>query len=73
MNLKDMDGALLSPFGSREKQLKREAATAIPAIQYVDLDTEETRDKAMIEALLRKYQKVLKNIFVKYSNSGFSQ
>ncbi|KAL4496244.1 hypothetical protein ABPG72_012981 [Tetrahymena utriculariae] len=71
-NQRDAEGVLLFQFGSREKQIKRENKTGLPILQYIDLDKEEQRDKDSINALLRRYNKILKNVFVKYSNTGFS-
>ncbi|KAL4446642.1 hypothetical protein ABPG74_005580 [Tetrahymena malaccensis] len=71
-NQRDAEGVLLFQFGSREKQIKRENKTGLPLIQYIDLDKEEQRDKDTINVLLRRYNKILKNVFVKYSNTGFS-
>lgn len=68
MNQKDMDHALLFNFGSREKLHKREGHDH--DIQFINLEDEETREREMIQILMRKYAKALKNIFVKYSNSG---
>ncbi|EGR31584.1 hypothetical protein IMG5_106360 [Ichthyophthirius multifiliis] len=71
-NQRDVEAKILFEYGSRQKQLKRENNTGLYQIQYIDLNLEEERDKNMIQIILRRYHKVLKNIFVKYSNSGFS-
>lgn len=72
LNKKDLNGALLFQYASRDKP-KKEGGIIInqhPEIRYFDLEMEEERDKELINILLRKYQKLLKNIYVKYSNSG---
>lgn len=71
MNQKDVEHALLFNFGSREKQHKREVSEHV--IPFINLEDEETREMEMIQIHMKKYSKALKNIFVKYSNTGFSQ
>ncbi len=61
---------MIFEFGSRDKEKKREKKNGLPEIDFVDLDLEEDRDKDMVNDILKKYHKVLKHTFVKYSNAG---
>ena len=47
------------------KQLKND-------IELLNLDMEETRDQESIKSVMKKYTKLWKNLFQKYSNTGFS-
>jgi hypothetical protein len=69
-NKQDFSSKLLFEAGTREKELKRERKVGLPEINYIDLDTEEERDKEMITVLLKKYYKALRHIFLKFANTG---
>jgi hypothetical protein len=56
-------------FGSRDRELKKEKKHGLPEIDPLILENEESRDKELIETLLRRYYKALKHIFTKYANS----
>ncbi len=43
-----------------------------PEIKLLNLDEEENRDKEAMIIMMRKYGKIWKNLYYKYSNSGFS-
>jgi hypothetical protein len=43
-----------------------------PEIQLINLDEEEDRDKEAINMMMKKYTKLWKNLYYKYSNSGFN-
>lgn len=43
-----------------------------PELNLVDLSEEEDRDKDAVEACMRKFAKLFRNLFTKYANSGFS-
>ncbi len=47
------------------KQLKND-------IELLNLDMEEIRDQESIKSVMKKYSKLWKNLFHKYSNTGFS-
>jgi len=38
----------------------------------INLDEEEDRDKEAINMMMKKYAKLWKNLYYKYSNSGFN-
>jgi hypothetical protein len=38
----------------------------------LDLESEEERDKEAVNALMKKYAKLWKNLFYKYANTGYS-
>jgi len=38
----------------------------------IELDEEEERDKEAVNSFMKKYQKLWRNLYYKYSNSGFS-
>ena len=40
--------------------------------KLLDLEEEEERDKEAVEAYLKKFAKLFRNLFSKYANSGFS-
>ena len=42
-----------------------------PLIELIDFDIEEDREKLMVDYLLKKYHKILKYLFLKYSNSSY--
>lgn len=44
----------------------------IPQIKLIDLEEEEERDRESVTMFMKKYQKLWKNLYYKYSNSGFS-
>ncbi len=44
----------------------------MPEIKLLNLDEEENRDKDSMLAIMKKYAKLWKNLYYKYSNSGFS-
>ncbi|KAL4487004.1 hypothetical protein ABPG73_008863 [Tetrahymena malaccensis] len=68
-NKPDTEANHLFEFGSREKEMKKDNKKAIPQFNYFDLNQEENRDRIMAEALLKKYHKFFRHLFVKYSNS----
>ena len=41
-------------------------------IEPLDLNNEEHINKEMVESLFHKYRKVIKYLFDKYNNTGFS-
>lgn len=43
-----------------------------PEYKLLDLEEEEERDKEAVEAYLKKFAKLFRNLFSKYANSGFS-
>lgn len=49
-----------------------EARKLEPEIGLVDLAEEEDRDKDAVEACMKKFAKLFRNLFTKYANSGFS-
>ncbi|EAR92754.2 hypothetical protein TTHERM_00322980 (macronuclear) [Tetrahymena thermophila SB210] len=68
-NKPDTEANHLFEFGSREKEMKKDNKKVSPQLNYFDLNQEEDRDKLMAEALLKKYHKLFRHLFVKYSNS----
>jgi len=49
-----------------------EARNMEPELVLVDLQEEEDRDRDAVEACMRKFSKLFRNLFTKYANSGFS-
>lgn len=43
-----------------------------PEIVLLNLDEEENRDKEAMIIMMKKYAKLWKNLYYKYSNSGYS-
>jgi len=43
-----------------------------PEIKLLNLDEEEDRDREAMLLVMKKYAKLWKNLYYKYSNSGFS-
>lgn len=43
-----------------------------PQIQLIDIDLEEPRDIQAVKACMKKYQRLWKNLFSKYANTGFT-
>lgn len=58
--------------GSREVEKIMEKRHGLPEINVVHLQHEEDRDREGVEVVMRKYQKVVRSLFMDYSNSGFS-
>jgi len=48
------------------------AKMMIPEVKLLDLEEEENRDKEAMNLIMKKYVKLWKNLYYKYSNSGFS-
>jgi hypothetical protein len=48
------------------------AKMMIPEVKLLDLEEEENRDKEAMNLIMKKYMKLWKNLYYKYSNSGFS-
>jgi hypothetical protein len=48
------------------------AKMMLPEIKLLNLEEEENRDKDGMLAIMKKYAKLWKNLYYKYSNSGFS-
>lgn len=44
----------------------------IPDIKLLNLDEEEDRDKEAMNLMMKKYGKLWKNLYYKYSNSGYN-
>jgi len=60
----------LYPEGTREKDYLKEKV--VDEIEPLDLENEELIVRDMVESLFYKYKKVIKHLFDKYSNTGFS-
>lgn len=58
--------------GIREKELSKEKKHGLPEFDVVDLDYEEDREKIMVEMVLRRFNKILKYLFIKYANTGIN-
>ena len=56
----------------QEKARKLMAKMMLPEIKLLNLDEEENRDKESMQVVMKKYSKLWKNLYYKYSNSGFS-
>jgi hypothetical protein len=56
----------------QEKAKKLMAKMMLPEIKLLNLDEEENRDKESMLVLMKKYSKLWRNLYYKYSNSGFS-
>ena len=46
--------------------------TNLPEIKLLIVEEEEDRDKEAMNLLMKKYNKLWKNLYYKYSNSGFN-
>lgn len=57
-----------------EEQLQEKAPnkTLIPDIKLIILEEEEDRDREAMQLAMKKYSKLWKNLYYKYSNSGFN-
>lgn len=42
----------------------------IPVVEIIELENEEDREKYMVEQVMRKYQSILKYLFMKYANTS---
>jgi hypothetical protein len=59
-------------YQDQEKAKKLMSKMMIPEIKLLNLDEEENRDKEGMLLIMKKYSKLWKNLYYKYSNSGFS-
>lgn len=44
----------------------------LPELKLLNLDEEEDRDKEAMNLMMKKFTKLWKNLYYKYSNSGFN-
>lgn len=56
----------------KEKLKKLEGKKPLPDIKLLNLDEEEDRDKEGMILMMKKYAKLWRNLYYKYSNSGFN-
>lgn len=61
---------MLFKDGIREKELSKEKKHGPPEFDLIDLDFEEDREKFMVEMVFRRFNKILKYLFIKYANTG---
>ena len=66
------DGEVLDTSEGTEKLRKAMSKMMAPEIKLLNLDEEEDRDKEAMLLIMKKYAKLWKNLYYKYSNSGFS-
>ena len=60
-------------MGDQEQKAKKQASkTLIPDIKLLILEEEEDRDREAMQLMMKKYGKLWKNLYYKYSNSGFN-
>lgn len=64
------DGAVLGESDKLKKLVEQKLM--IPSIKLIELDDEEERDREAVGMFMKKYAKLWKNLYSKYSNSGFS-
>lgn len=55
-----------------EKMKKLMSKMVKPEIVLLNLEEEENRDKEAMIIMMKKYSKLWKNLYYKYSNSGYS-
>ena len=56
----------------KEAHKKAMGKMMVPEIKLLNLDEEEDRDKEAMNLIMKKYAKLWKNLYYKYSNSGFN-
>ena len=66
------DGEVLDTSEGTEKLRKAMSKMMAPEIKLLNLDEEEDRDKEAMLLIMKTYAKLWKNLYYKYSNSGFS-
>jgi hypothetical protein len=49
-----------------------DARKVVPEFKLIDLEEEEERDKEAVQAYMKKFAKLWRNLFQKYANTGFS-
>ena len=67
-----MEANLLYGDGERERELQTEKKHGLIVFDLVDLALEEDRDRLMVDILVRKYNKAMRFLFYRYSNTCFS-
>jgi hypothetical protein len=70
----DKDQLIFKDEGTEESEKMKKLMSKMvkPEIKLLNLDEEENRDKEAMIIMMRKYGKIWKNLYYKYSNSGFS-
>ena len=58
--------------GGRESEKDKTKFNGALQIKLIDLDCEEQRDKEAVKMCMKKFQKLWKNLFSKYANTGFT-
>ncbi len=62
---------LLFEYGSREKDLLNQKDTGIPHITLLDLKLEENHNQLAVQLVMRKYKKLFRWLFKKYTSKGY--
>ena len=58
--------------GTEQDSKKKVERGSLPEIKLLNLDEEEDRDREAMTLIMKKYSKLWKNLYYKYSNSGFN-
>ena len=66
------DGEVLDTSEGAEKLRRAMNKMLAQEIKLLNLDEEEDRDREAMNLVMKKYSKLWKNLYYKYSNSGFS-
>ena len=66
------DGEVLDTSEGAEKLRRAMNKMISQELKLLNLDEEEDRDKEAMNLVMKKYSKLWRNLYYKYSNSGFS-
>ena len=62
---------LLAEFGARKKAKHTDRVDGVPNVKVLDLDDEEECNQLAVKFLMKRYHKVCRWMYKKYTNKGY--